>query len=135
MSFYDQYPSGKIVSRVNSDTQAFSEVVRLSINLMSQLLLVLLLVIYLFTVNVRLTVVLLALAPFIIYTALQFRHIARKTVTDSRRILATVNAHVQESVSGIGVAKTFRREQMIYDEFEEVNNKAYEVNLKTGYTF
>jgi ATP-binding cassette, subfamily B, bacterial len=135
MSFYDQYPSGKIVSRVTSDTQAFSEVVRLSINLMSQLLLVLLLVIYLFTVNVRLTLVLLALAPFIIFTALQFRHIARKTVTNSRRILATVNAHVQESVSGIGVAKTFRREQMIYEEFEDVNNKAYDVNLKTGFTF
>jgi ATP-binding cassette subfamily B protein len=135
MSFYDQYPSGKIVSRVTSDTQAFSEVVRLSINLMSQLLLVLLLVIYLFTVNTRLTLVLLAIAPFIIFTALQFRHIARKTVTNSRRILATVNAHVQESVSGIGVAKTFRREQMIYEEFEDVNNKAYDVNLKTGFTF
>ena len=135
MSFYDQYPSGKVVSRVTSDTQAFSEVVRLSINLMSQLLLVLLLLIYLFTVNVRMTLVLLAIAPFIIFTALQFRHIARKTVTNSRRILASVNAHVQESVSGIGVAKTFRREQMIYDEFEDVNNQAYKVNLKTGYTF
>src|SRR5690606_10307916 len=76
MSFYDQYPSGKVVSRVTSDTQAFSEVVRLSINLLSQLLLVLLLVIYLFTVNTRLTLVLLAIAPFIIFTALQFRHIA-----------------------------------------------------------
>lgn len=135
MSFYDQYPSGKIVSRVTSDTQAFSEVVRLTINLMSQVLLIFLLIGYLFSVNVPLTFVLLAIAPFIIFTALQFRRIARNTVTNSRRILATVNAHVQETVSGIGVAKTFRREQMIYDEFVEVNNKAYGVNLRTGYTF
>jgi len=135
MSFYDQYPSGKIVSRVTSDTQAFSEVVRLTINLMSQVLLIFLLIGYLFSVNVPLTLVLLAIAPFIIFTALQFRRIARNTVTNSRRILATVNAHVQETVSGIGVAKTFRREQMIYDEFVEVNNKAYRVNLRTGYTF
>lgn len=135
MSFYDQYPSGKIVSRVTSDTQAFSEVVRLSINLLSQILLIIFLVGYLFSVNVQLTLVLLGIAPFIIFVALQFRRIARKTVTNSRRILATVNAHVQETISGIGVAKTFRRERMIYDEFVDVNNQAYSINLRTGYTF
>lgn len=135
MSFYDKYPSGKIVSRVLSDSQAFSEVVRLAINLMSQFLLIILLIAYLFSVNVELTLVLLAIAPFIIFTALQFRKIARTTVTNSRRILATVNAHVQESVSGIAVAKTFRRENMIYDEFVEVNNQAYKINLRNGYTF
>lgn len=135
MSFYDKYPSGKVVSRVSSDTQAFSEVVRLSINLVSQLLIVVLLVAYLFTVNVQMTFVLLAISPFIIFTALQFRSIARKTVTNSRRIMATVNSHVQESVSGISVAKTFRREGMIYEEFKDVNNQAYSINLLTGYTF
>lgn len=135
MSFYDQFPSGKIVSRITSDTQAFSEVMRLSINLLSQILLLLILVIYLFTVNWQLTLVLLGIAPFIIFVALQFRRIARDTVTQSRRIMATVNSHVQESISGISVAKSFRREQMIYEEFQEVNNQAYSVNLRTGYTF
>ena len=32
MSFYDSFPSGKIVSRVNSDTQAFSQVIALTID-------------------------------------------------------------------------------------------------------
>jgi len=135
MSFYDTYPTGKIVSRVLSDTQAFSETVRLSINLMSQVLLVILLSIYLFTVNVQMTLLLLAITPFIVFTALKFRTIARKTVTNSRRQLATVNAHVQESISGIGVAKAFRRENMIYDEFNEVNNKFYEVEKINGFVF
>ncbi|MEL6309188.1 MAG: ABC transporter ATP-binding protein, partial [Chloroflexota bacterium] len=135
MSFYDKYPSGKVVSRVSSDTQAFSEVVRLTINLLSQLLIVVFLVAYLLTVNAQLTLVLLGISPIIIFVALQFRTIARKTVTNSRRIMATVNAHVQETVSGIGVAKAFRREGMIYNEFNEVNNKAYSINLLTGYTF
>lgn len=135
MSFYDQYPSGKIVSRVTSDTQAFSETVRLTINLLSQLLLVVLLIGYLFTINVQLTFILIALAPFIIGTALAFRNIARFVITNSRRILAEVNSHVQESVAGIGVAKTFRREQMIYDEFVAVNNRSYGINLRTGYVF
>jgi ATP-binding cassette, subfamily B, bacterial len=135
MSFYDSYPTGKIVSRVLSDTQAFSETVRLSINLMSQILLVILLSIYLFTVNVQMTLLLLTITPFIIFTALKFRSIARKTVTNSRRQLATVNAHVQESISGIGVAKAFRRENMIYSEFNEVNNKFYDVEKINGFVF
>jgi ATP-binding cassette, subfamily B, bacterial len=135
MSFYDQFPSGKIVSRITSDTQAFSEVMRLSINLFSQILLLLILIVYLFSVNWQLTLVLLGIAPVIIFVALQFRRIARNTVTQSRRIMATVNAHVQETVSGIAVAKSFRREQMVYEEFLEVNNQAYGVNLRTGYTF
>ena len=40
LSFYDTFASGKIVSRVNSDTQAFSQVVTLANDLLSQLLLV-----------------------------------------------------------------------------------------------
>ena len=135
MSFYDQYPTGKLVSRVLSDTQAFSETVRLSINLMSRLLLVVLLIIYLFTVNVKMTLILISIIPFIMYAALRFRTIARRTVTNSRRQLATVNAHIQESISGIGVAKAFRREQMIYDEFKTVNHKSYEVEKINSFVF
>ncbi|MCY3574618.1 MAG: ABC transporter ATP-binding protein [Chloroflexi bacterium] len=135
MSFYDQFATGKVVSRVLSDTQAFSETVRLSINLMSRLLLVVLLMVYLFTVNVNMTLVLMAIMPFIIYTALKFRNVARHTVTNSRRQLATVNAHIQESISGIAVAKAFRREQMIYDEFKAVNQESYEVEKINGFVF
>ena len=135
MSFYDEYPTGKIVSRVLSDTQAFSETVRLTINLMSQLLLVVLLIIYLFTVNIQMTLIVLAIMPFIIYTALKFRTIARRTVTNSRRQLATVNAHIQESISGIGVAKAFRREQMIYSEFNAVNHQLYQVERVNSIVF
>ena len=135
MSFYDQFATGKVVSRVLSDTQAFSETVRLSINLMSRLLLVVLLIIYLFTVNVNMTFIVIAIVPFIMYTALKFRTIARRTVTNSRRQLATVNAHIQESISGISVAKAFRREQMIYDEFKTVNHQSYEVEKINGFVF
>ncbi|MBK8024430.1 MAG: ABC transporter ATP-binding protein [Chloroflexi bacterium] len=135
LSFYDTIPSGKIVSRVTSDTQSFSQVVALATDLMSQILLVVILIGYLFTVNVQLTLLTLALSPFIVITALSFRVIARKTVTASRRINAIVNAHIQETVSGISVAKTFRQEKTIYDEFLDVNSQSYSVNLRTGYVF
>lgn len=135
LSFYDQFPSGKIVSRITSDTQAFSSVVTLATDLMSQILLIFFLVGYLFFINVQLTIVLLMLAPFIVFTALMFRKIARDTVTQSRRVNAIVNAHIQETISGISVAKTFRQEQAIYEEFMDVNRNSYRINLRTGYVF
>jgi ABC-type multidrug transport system fused ATPase/permease subunit len=135
LSFYDSYPSGKIVSRVTSDTQAFSQVVALATDLLSQILLVVLLIGYLFVVNAQLTLITLALSPFIVATALAFRKIARETVTSSRRVNAIVSSHIQETISGIGIAKAFRQERAIYEQFLDVNAQSYRVNLRTGYTF
>ncbi|MEP7290626.1 MAG: ABC transporter ATP-binding protein [Chloroflexota bacterium] len=135
LSFYDTIASGKIVSRVTSDTQAFSNVVTLTLDLMSQLLLVVLLIGYLFLIDVRLTLFTLALAPFIVLTALAFRKIARDSVTQSRRVRAVVSSHIQETVSGIGVAKTFRQEGAIYKEFLDVNQRSYRTNLRANFVF
>ena len=49
MSFYDTNPTGKVVSRVTSDTDDFANVVSLTMNLISQLLLVLIITVLLFT--------------------------------------------------------------------------------------
>ena len=135
LSFYDQFPSGKIVSRVTSDTAAFSQVMVLTMDLLSRLLLVAVILGYLATIDLTLTGILLGLAPFIVAAALGFRRLARKTITASRRMNATVSAHVQETVSGIGVAKTFRQEPAIYAEFVRVNDQSRRVNMRTRYTF
>ncbi len=135
LSFYDTFASGKIVSRVTSDTQAFSQVVTLVMDLLSQLLLIVLLFAYMARVNTRLTWMTLALAPIIIISALAFRRIARRTITQSRRIQAVVSSHIQETISGISVAKTFRQEDMIYNEFLDVNKQSYGINLRTGFVF
>ena len=135
MSFYDESSSGRIVSRVTSDTQDFATVVTLTLNLLSQVLLVLLIAGALFYVNVRLALLAMIIAPAVVATALSFRRIARRTTRDARRILATVNATVQESVRGIGVAKAFRQEDAIYEEFGDVNRQTYQVNLRQGFVF
>jgi ABC-type multidrug transport system fused ATPase/permease subunit len=135
MSFYDEYSSGKIVSRVTSDTQDFSNVVTLTLNLMSQVLIVSIVVGLLVFINARLALVALAIAPVVVLIALAFRRIARYTTTQARRVLAEVNANVQESITGIGVAKNFRQEQRIFDEFKPVNAQAYRLSLRQGLTF
>ena len=135
LSFYDSFPSGTVVSRVNSDTQAFSQVVVLAMDLLSQLLLVVLLIGYLFSVNAILTWITLGLAPFIVIVALAFRRIARQSITLARRVGASVSSHIQETISGIAVAKAFRQEQAAYDEFLAVNQQSFKINRRTGYVF
>ncbi|MBL8046653.1 MAG: ABC transporter ATP-binding protein, partial [Anaerolineales bacterium] len=126
---------GKIVSRVTSDTQAFSQVVVLTIDLLSQLLLVFIMVGYLFTINIQLTWMALAVAPLFILATMGFRRIARDTITQSRRVSAEVSSLIQETVAGINVAKTFRQERAIYDTFLGVNEQSFRINRRTGYVF
>ena len=135
MSFYDEFPSGSIVSRVTSDTHAFSNTVTLTLNLLSQILLVLILAVALFVINARLAWIAIAMSPFVVAAALSFRHIARNVSTQVRRVMAQVNATVQETVAGIAVAKNFNQEQAVFDTFQDVNARSYALNLRQGFVF
>ena len=133
LSFYDEQPSGKIVSRVTSDTADFSNVVTLVINLVSQLLLVAILYLALFLINARLALVLVVATPLAAALALSFRRVARTVTRRARRVLARVNALIEESISGIVVAKSFRQEAAVYRDFRALNEQAFRVNLVRGW--
>ncbi len=47
---------------------------------------------------------------------------------------AKINAQIQESISGIMVAKSFRQEHAIYQTFAANNRQAYRVGLRRGLT-
>jgi ATP-binding cassette subfamily B protein len=134
LSFYDEHPSGKIVSRVTSDTQDFSNVVTLILDLLSQVLLVILLAVWLLSIDPVLTLLLVAMAPLAVVIALSFRRVARRVTQHARRIRATINAQIQESISGIVVAKSFRQEGAIYATFDANNKQAYRVGVRRGLT-
>ncbi len=135
MSFYDEYASGKVVSRVLSDTQDFSSVVTLSIELLSQVLLVMAVTASLFFVNVTLAWITLAISPLVIIAALAFRRAARSATQQAQRAGSLVNSAVSETVSGIGVAKSFRREALIYKEFAETNAMQYRIKVRQSIIF
>lgn len=135
MAFFDEHSTGRIVSRVTADTEDFATVVTLTLNLLSQGLVVVLIIGVLFSINVRLALITLTIIPMIVLVAFAFRRIARDSVLRSQRALATVSANVQETMSGIGVAKAFRQESVIYDEFRQVNDQAYAIDLRTGFVF
>ena len=132
LSFYDEFSSGRIVSRITSDTEEFAQVATLLIDVINQAAVAIILVSYLLTIDWRLTLALVAIAPLVAVTALSFRRVARRVTRQSSRALAEVNRSIQESVTGISVAKNFRQEQAIYEGFSDVNAQTYQINIRRG---
>ena len=134
LSFFDKFRSGKIISRITSDTEEFANVVRLVTDFLGQVIQVLILFGYMFTISWRLSAMMVGMIPIVLAVALSLRRLARKVTREGFQIIAEVNAAIQEAVTGIGVAKSFRQESKIYGEFTEVNRESYRVNLRRGYT-
>ena len=132
ISFINDESTGNIVSRIDNDTNNFSQSITLATSLIAQITVVLFLLIFLFSKSVQLTVLLIIMAPVVIITALLFRRIARDVNRKSARIMAKINALIQETFSGIYITKAFRSEEKTYDEFLNSNNTSYSVNLKRG---
>ncbi len=135
MSFFAENPSGKVASRVTNDSNDYGQIITLTTSLIGQVLVVIFILYFLFTTSVKLTILTMLFAPFVIFTALAFRKIARRVSRSSQQILAKVNALIQETTTGIYIAKSFRAEQTIYDEFAEMNKTSYVVNWKRGAIF
>ncbi len=135
MSFFDDTRSGKIVSRITTDTQSFGSVVSLTVNLISQILLVTIIAVVLLMIEPRMAAITLATAPLVLLVALLFRAAARWVTQQAQRATAEVNATIQETISGIGVAKSFRQEQAVYDAFRRTNRMTYRVQLWRGWVF
>ena len=134
LSFFDEFRSGHIISRITTDTEEFANVVQMITDLIGQLLQVVILTGYLLTISWRLTLLLLGMAPFVMLVAWSFRKLARKVTRKGFQVLAEVNAAIQEAVTGISVAKNFRQEATIYKNFNAVNQQSYQVNLWRGYS-
>ena len=133
LAFYDRHKTGTVISRITSDTQEFGDVMLLGSDVITQFLSVFILFAALLNHSVELTVVLLLTMPMVVAAALGFRYVARLVTRQGARAMAVVNDNIQESVSGISVAKNFRQERMIYDEFSLVNVLSYRINLRKGF--
>lgn len=133
LSFYDEFSSGRIVSRITSDTQEFGQVVMLITDLISQFAQAFILGVVLFNIDLRLSIYLFGFIPVLFVTALGFRRLARTVTRRGMRAMANVNAAIKETVSGIAIAKNFRQENSIFAEFNEANQQSYRVNVQRGF--
>lgn len=133
LSFYDEFASGRVVSRITSDTQEFAQVVVLVTDLFTQLFQAIILFIVLTRLNLRLMVWVFSMLPLIFLVALGFRRLARRVTRHGFRAMANVNSAIKEAVTGIAIAKNFRQESAIYGEFAKVNASSYRANVRRGF--
>ena len=133
LAFYDRHKSGAVISRITSDTQEFGDVMLLGSEVISQFLAVSILFAALLSYSLEMTIVLFFTMPLVMFAALGFRFLARIVTRQGSRAMAIVNDNIQESVTGISVAKNFRQEEMIYNEFSAVNILSYQINLRRGF--
>ncbi len=133
MSFYDQFSSGRIVSRINADTSNLGDLVTILTDVSAQVFQAILLGIVIVYTEWHLALLLFAFLPAIFLLALAFRRMARKVTKSGMQAMADVNSAIKETVSGIAIAKNFRQEAGIFKTFEAANRTSYRVNVLRGF--
>jgi len=133
LSFYDQFSSGRIVSRITSDTNDFGQLVVIVTDVGSQIVQAVILGIVLFRTDLRLSLTLMSFLPVIFGVAAGFRALARRVTKRGMKAMADVNAAIKETISGISIAKNFRQEEGIFQSFDESNQQSYRVNVQRGF--
>ena len=132
LSFYDKYSSGRILSRISTDSSDFGQIVTLLTDLIGQLIQAFILGAVLVSIEWRLAMLLFGFIPIIFLTAIGFRRLARTVTRAGMRAMANVNAAIKETISGIAIAKNFRQEETIFHTFDDANQTSYRVNLRRG---
>src|SRR5512141_1071650 len=133
LSFYDQFSSGRIVSRITSDTNDFGQLIVIITDVASQFVQAIILGVVLFRTDLKLSLMLMAFLPVIFGIASLFRSMARKVTKRGMKAMADVNAAIKETISGISIAKNFRQEESIFNSFDESNQQSYQVNVQRGF--
>jgi ATP-binding cassette subfamily B protein len=133
LSFYDQFSSGRIVSRITSDTNDFGQLIVIIADVVSQMTQAFILGVVLFRTDWKLSLLVVAFMPAVFGVAAGFRVLARRVTKRGMKAMADVNAAIKETISGISIAKNFRQEKSIFVSFDESNRQSYDVNIRRGF--
>src|SRR5215510_16132366 len=91
LSFYDQFSSGRIVSRITSDTNDFGQLVVIVTDVASQMVQALILAVVLVRTNVQMSLMLFLFLPIVFGLASGFRVLARRVTKRGMKAMADVN--------------------------------------------
>lgn len=122
MRFFDQVPSGSILSRLTNDTMSFSTFWQLFSSLIVALLSVISSIIAMFLLNVQIALWLLVLLPFLGAAIWYYQRYSSKVYRRMRERLSELNARLAEAITGISVIQQFRQEKRMGQEFNNVND-------------
>ncbi|MGW5252879.1 ABC transporter ATP-binding protein [Streptomyces sp. NPDC004012] len=112
LDYYERELSGRIMTRMTTDVDALSTF--LQTGLVTAFVSVVTffgIMVALLVIDVRLALVVFATLPALVVATVFFRRASVKAYELARERVSTVNADLQESVSGLRILQAFRREQ------------------------
>lgn len=124
VQFFDKYPIGKIVNRITSDTKDLRMLVQL---LFSQILVIVIrsigLLITVFILDWRLGFISIVAAPLLYIIFMDFFRKSIRYQGNLKKYRSDMNANLAENIQTMEVIQTFNKEEKIYNEFSEINEK------------
>lgn len=131
--YYNSNKTGQLISRITTDLFDITEFAH---HCPEEYFIAAVKIVVAFTVliqvNVPLTLLLFALIPLMLVCAMKFRVRMRNAFKWQRSELGEINSHVEDSLLGIRVSKSFANEDVEEKRFEE-GNERFLTTKKVGY--
>jgi ATP-binding cassette subfamily B protein len=129
--YYDSRPHGKILVRVVNYVNSLSDLLSNGIiNMVTELFSLFVIVIFMFTINVRLTLISLASMPILGIAIFLIKNAQRKAWQKVSSKNSNMNAYVHESICGMKITQSFAREEESLNIFKSLSNEYREAWLK-----
>jgi ABC-type multidrug transport system fused ATPase/permease subunit len=122
MRFFDRYPVGRLVTRLTNDIETVAEMFTGGlVALVADLFGMVVFGAILFVLHPELAAVAMIVVPVLTAAAVVLRWKAREVFRDVRVKIARINAHLQETITGMRVVQLFAREGRNFGDFSRLN--------------
>jgi ABC-type multidrug transport system fused ATPase/permease subunit len=131
MTFFDKTPAGKLISRVESDTEAIKMLfTRTSVVLLQSALMLVGMGIIMAVTSMRLFLLVLVLLPPFVVAFWVFQKKVRPVYMQVRRTVAETNNLVNEALKGLPVIQVFCQQRRFAQRMDDLNRLKYKGELK-----
>lgn len=130
--FFDTTQIGRLVTRNISDIETIADVFSEGLAAMSgDLLQLIFILLYMFYIDWKLTLVSLSMLPFLLASTYVFKEKIKVTFNEVRSAVANLNSFVQERLTGMSVVQIFGAEKQEFARFEAINNEHRRANIRS----
>ena len=134
IGFFTRRRPGVLISRLTNDVSALDSLVTDGIvTLFSSTLTLLGVVVILLLLDVQLALITFLTFPLLAIASIVFRIVAANAYRVTREKIANITAHLQETLSGVRVVRSFAQEPRHVQRMDVLNEENYDANLKTVY--
>ncbi len=133
---FDKTPIGTLTTRTINDIESINEIFSDGlIPIIADLLTIISVLIYMFWVDPLLTLVCLAPFPILLIATYFFKETVNKSFIQVRNAIASLNAFVQEHLTGMNVVQAFAAERREYKKFDQINKQHKQANIKAIFAY